>query len=57
MNANRYYVITNLSSKVMTTHFTMYKLVQSNAHNWIAMGPDYEYPLRKSIHFHTLHRV
>ena len=28
----------------MTTHFTMYKLVQSNAHNWIAMGPDYEYP-------------
>ena len=34
--------------------------LQSNLLKWIALGPDYEYPLRQSIHlsmFHTLHCV
>jgi len=30
-------------------------LIQSNPLRWIAAGPDYEYPLRESIHlFYTL---
>ena len=33
-------------------------MIQSNVLEWIALGPDYEYPLRHSIHlsmFYTLH--
>jgi len=29
-------------------------LIQSNPHQWIALGPDYEYPLIQSIHLSIL---
>lgn len=29
--------------------------IQSNPLKWIEMGPDYEYPLRKSIHLSILY--
>jgi len=32
--------------------------IQSNPLTWISLGPDYEYPLRQSVHlsmFYTLH--
>ena len=37
-----------------------YFIMQSNPLNWVALGHDYDYPLRQSIHlsmFYTLHCV
>jgi len=33
-----------------------YIKLQSNPHNWIALGPDYEYPLRQGIHLSMFYR-
>jgi len=48
-------VVTNLWLPSLPQSITTCWPVQSNPLKWIALGPDYEYPFRQSIHLSMLY--